>query len=368
MNTSLIPLFLSDLKASVPDISFILFISGLVSTSFMIASGLLSDALSSKLMITLSFALITLGSLFLPLCSSWYQTIPWVALLISSMGVFLPPRMLIIARLSDPQKRGATYGFMNISWPLGGIFGPLLGGIIADIFGWNLMFYSLTIISLICMPLTLLIKEKSIEEKGEEFAPLNTHHTDKILLLNLLFYTLSHFLLSTGRGILDPILPIYLQEKFSISKTEIGAFLSLGSGLSTLLTQIPSGFLGDKYGHKRAMILFTFPISLLMITWPWINDLFLLCLLFMCINGLWSGTWSPSITYIVKMTPLRKRNIAITVRQTSIRFGFTVGPIVAGWLWEYLSPDFTFYGSTLFFALSLILLFPLIDDRKTSRS
>lgn len=364
MSTSLIPLFLSDLQASVPDISFVLFISGLVSTSLMIVSGLLSGALSPKLMITLSFVLIILGSFFLPLCSSWYQTIPWVALLISSMGVFLPPRMLIIAQLSNPQKRGATYGFMNISWPLGGIFGPLLGGIIADIFGWNLMFYLLTVTSLTCIPLTLLIRVRSPKEENEEVASPSAHHTNEVLLLNLLFYALSHFLLSTGRGILDPILPIYLQEKFNASKTEIGVFLSFGFGLSTLLIQIPSGLLGDKYGHKRAMIFFTSPISLLMIIWPWINDLFLLCLLFMCINGLWSGTWSPSITYIVKMTPLKKRNIAITIRQTSIRFGFTVGPIIAGWLWEYFSPDFTFYGSTLFFGISLILLFPLIDDRK----
>ncbi|MCD6509128.1 MAG: MFS transporter [Thermoprotei archaeon] len=361
MGVALLPLYLNELGASVPEIAFTMFLAGLTSTILMIVSGAISNVLGFRIVIAMSLLMLALSGPPLAMCKRWEEAMIWISMLIGSMGAFLPPRMLLIAEFSSPSKMGAIYGAMNISWPLGGLIGPLLGGLIADVFGWKWVFYLVSITATACIPLSLMLNNGNYQ-RGTRKGSQNKRNLGG-LLPNLMLYALAHILISLARGMLDPILPIYLQEKFNSSKTQIGAFFSVGFGLSTMIVQVPSGLIGDKYGHKRAMLAFASLTPLLSIAWPHVNDLLLLTLLGMCVNGLYSGTWSPSITYIIKMTPRNARNLAVVLRQTCIRLGFTIGPIVAGWLWDTFGPVITFYGSAAFFAAALVLMVPLTNDK-----
>ena len=70
-------------------------------------------------------------------------------------------------------------------------------------------------------------------------------------------------------------------------------------------------------------------------------------------------TWPSSVAYLVDSVPKSKKSIAISIRQTSIRLGFTIGPLIGGYLgYMYelgtVLPTFSFYISALFFVLSIL--------------
>jgi len=352
----LFPLFIKSLGASVFEISLVLFAQGLLSTVLMIPSGFLSDRYSRKGMIALSTLMLGLPPLFLTFVTSWEQTIPWAMMFMGAFSIFLPSRMTLIADSTEPETRATVYGIMNIAWPIGSIVGPIIGGFLADYYCWNYSFYLVTCISLFCLIPAFLLREpsrgggKEKEKKRQE-----TFFNRKVLFI-LAVYSFFQIFGNTGRGILDPVIPVYLTERFQTSKTQVGFFFSVGLGVATLMAQIPSGLLADKYGRKKFMACCVSMIPVLSILWPWLNSYLLLTILFMLITGLWSTTWPASTAYLMDLTPTLKRGITIGFRQTAVRLGFTIGPLVGGYLWEAYDPTASFYASAIFFAMSFLLV------------
>ena len=57
-------------------------------------------------------------------------------------------------------------------------------------------------------------------------------------------------LITTAIGGVNLVVPLYLETKFALSASKIALFFTLQSFI-TLLTQMPSGKLADRYGRKK---------------------------------------------------------------------------------------------------------------------
>jgi len=79
-------------------------------------------------------------------------------------------------------------------------------------------------------------------------------------------------------------------------------------------------------------------------------------LIYMDITSLWSTIWPASIAYLILITPASKRGLMVGIRQMAVRLGFTVGPLIGGFLWDNLDPTVSFYAGIFFFAASFILI------------
>lgn len=358
----LFPLFVQGLGASVFEISLVLFAQGLLSTVLMIPSGFLSDRYSRKGMIALSTLMVGIPPFFYALVTSWKQTIPWAMMFMGAIAVFLPPRMTLIADNTEPKIRATVYGIMNLTWPIGGLIGPIIGGFLADHYGWNYSFYFVTSLSLLCLIPAFLLREPCRGSRKERGKKAHGTFFKKEILFVLAVFSLFQIFGNTGRGILNPVIPLYLTDKFQVSKTQVGLFFSAGFGVAILLAQIPSGLLADRYGRKRFMTCCVSMIPVLSMLWPWLNDYLLLTILFMLITGLWSTTWPASTAYLMDLTPTLRRGITIAFRQAAVRLGFTIGPLVGGYLWEAYGPTSSFYASAISFAISFVLVLLLREQ------
>lgn len=356
MVNPLLPLFIQSLGASVFEISQVLFLGGLAAAALYIPSGLLSDRYGRKKIIALSSLMAGISAFLYTFATSWELAIPGAMMFAGSFAVFLPARMALIAESSRPKTRATVYGIMNIAWPIGGIIGPTLGGILADTYGWASLFYFVAITALLNLIPAFFLKETDKRNsKKSEKEPKGPLLSRKILFI-LLPFLVFHVVGNTGRGILGQIVPLYLTQEFQISKTQVGLFFSLGFGVATLIAQVPSGLLADKYGRKKVMAYCIFIIPLFPILWPWLNNYLLLMILYMLITGLWSATWPSSVAYLMDLTSESKRGITVSLRQTAVQLGFTVGPIIGGYLWEAYGPTTSFYASAIFFAASFLLV------------
>ncbi len=357
MTSVFIPLFIRSLQASVFEVSLALFVGSASATVTVMLGGYMSDRYGRKITIMLSGVFWLIAPLLYISAKSWPETMLYTAISGISFSFFVPARAAMITDIVRKSSLGRIYGLMNIAWPIGGMLGPFLGGIIADRYGWTAFFCFLFFLALIYMAISIFLTESSERPlRAEEKAP---SILSREIALTLLFFVLMHVLANTSRGILSTILPFYLTERFGKTKTEVGIFFSVGFGIATLITQIPGGFLADKLGRKKTMVYSTLPIPFLSVLFLATSDYLLTLLLYMAITGLWSATWPASTAYITDISPSTRKGLMVGVRLTAVRLGFTIGPLIGGFLWDSFDVPIIFYVLALLMAFSLLTALPL---------
>jgi len=344
----------------------VLFLGGLAATTVLVPSGLLSDRYRRRNIIVLSSIISGVAALYLTTVKSWGQSVPGIALFSAAFSMFIPASQTMVADNTEPGRMAATYSFMNASWPIGAIIGPVLGGFLAENYGWNYTFYVAALASLLSIAPTYYFKrtyrgDKRRDRKKEEIAFFGRE-----VLVLLIIFSLFQIFLNGAIGIMDPLVPIYLTERFHVSETAVGFFFSMGLGVATLLAQIPSGILADRYDRRRILTFIVLPLPFIMLLWPLMGNYPLLMMLYMFIVGLWSMTWASASAYLMSLTPVLKRGLVISIRQTAVRIGFTIGPPIGGYFW-YANPTIPFYVSAVFFALSLFNILLLKKPEKKLR-
>jgi len=365
MTRVFIPLFIRSLQASVFEVSLVLFISNASSTITMMLGGHLSDKYGRKRAMMLSGILWIIAPLLFISAKSWPETMLYMSVSSIAFSFFVPARAAMIMDIARKPSAGRIYGLMNVAWPIGGLLGPFLGGMIADRYGWIVFFYFLCFLAFTYMFTSLFLAESVKRPRRAEEKKFKIPSGEIAFIL--LFFILMHVLANTSRGILSAIFPFYLTERFGKTKTEVGAFFSIGFGLATLITQVPGGFLADSIGRKKTIVYSILPIPLLSILFVITSDYLLTLLIYMSITSLWSATWPASTAYITDISPSGKKGLMVGVRLTSVRLGFTIGPLIGGFLWDNFDMPIIFYVLALLMAASLLMALLLREEAKLSK-
>jgi DHA1 family multidrug resistance protein-like MFS transporter len=360
----LFPLFLDDLGVAISEIGFVLFAGGIVATILMVPSGLLSDRFRRRNILILSFIMLGSAAFYMTTVESWTQSIFGIMLFLGALSIFLPSRHTMIADNADLGNMTSTYSLMNVAWPTGSIIGPVLGGFLADRYGWNYTFYVAALFSLASIIPTCLFKRTYEGDKKRDKKKIKAEFFKRDFIILMIVFSLFQIFGSVARGILDPVVPLYLIRKFNVDKTTIGLFFSVGIGLATLFAQLPSGILADKYGRKRVLAFSVVPLPFLLLLWSYVGNYLFITMLYMFIAGFWSVTWSVAVAYLMIHTPTLERGLVIGIRQTAIKLGFTIGPLIGGYSWVALGTKTPFFISAVFFALTLLPICFLKDNKK----
>jgi len=361
MTGTFIPLFIRDLGASVFQVSLVIFVGGIVASSVMVPSGLFSDKYGRRAMIILSMVFLIVAPLLYTVAGTWEETFLFNVIGAIAFSLFAPARMTMIADSVKLSSLGMAYGLMNMAWPIGAIIGPVLGGFIADNYGWATFFYLLCAIASAGMVLSLFLGESKRRPKGEEGKSRSTLFRREVALVLVVFF-LIHILGNGARGILGTVFPFYLTEHFGKTKTETGIFFSVGFGLATLLAQLPSGFLADRLGRKKMMAYSVSLIPLLSLAFPFTSNYVSILVVYTALSALWSATWPASSAYLMDISGASERGTMMGFRMTANRLGFTIGPLIGGFLWDTFDPATSFYATTGIFAASFLLILLLKEQ------
>lgn len=346
------PLYIQSLGAAMIEVSAVIALAGMAGTILRIPSGIISDRLGRRRLILASIIFAIIPPLFYMRATIWHNLIPWAILYGAAFAFLMPILIAWVTDLVEPSERAKAYSFLNIAFPIGSIVGPILGGMIVDNMSWGSLFMIVAMIHALCFLPFMLINDPGkamVEPSGQ---PIETSSSIGQMSAFSLLIVLQ-FLFGVGFGLVSPMIPFFLTEKFGSTATEIGVFSSIGFGATAVLAQIPSARLSEMLGEEKLIVYCCSIIPLTFLLWPSRTGYLEVLILYMIATAIWSLTWSPMVTILMKVAPISKRGFYSGISDASIMFGFTVGPAVAGLLWDNIGHQVPFYASSLILGVSV---------------
>jgi EmrB/QacA subfamily drug resistance transporter len=142
----------------------------LVSVSLVFIFGKIGDYYGRKRVYTVGFAVFTLGLVLCTFAQSIVQLI--MARVVQAVGAAMTVALgtAIITAVFPPQERGKALGISGATVSAGLLSGPVLGGVLVDLFDWQAIFYVTIPVALIGMVMAVIcLKEQKISQGKFQF-------------------------------------------------------------------------------------------------------------------------------------------------------------------------------------------------------
>lgn len=116
---------------------------------FMPLHGRLADAFGKRRLFLIGVALFLAGTLIAGFATNLGWLMAGRAIQGFGSAGFTPLALATIAQIFPPTERDKLMGTWNIAYPLTGIIGPFVGGLLIDFVGWRIIFWPTLVIGLI---------------------------------------------------------------------------------------------------------------------------------------------------------------------------------------------------------------------------
>jgi MFS family permease len=372
-------LYLKDLGAGIGQIGLFYTISQIIPLLLQILGGWLSDTLGRLRAIAIGSVVGVFVYVPLILANRW----EWV-LLASALGAVTrslvgPSFDAFIADHSAPENRARLFGITQTLFGVVSVLGPLLGGFLVEAMGFKGMLVVAAVLYLIATVIRVSMareatRSQTVAPSKLTFDSLKSNLGTMIALI--MAGGLFTWILITD-GVRDiffnmsfSFLSIYMQDIASLSISQIGIMNSI-FGVAMMAVMIPAGLLADKKGERvNIAISFLFlsvSIGMMALVPPaspaWVYALGWV------IAGIGVGLANPAYQSLIsKAVPQRLRGVAFGLFSTSLGLVSLPGPLIGGYLWENVSPQFPFILTAAASLLSIIpvwLKFKVSGDMET---
>lgn len=274
------------------------------------------------------------------------------------MGIFtgfIPMSQALISVQTPPEMAGRVLGTLQTGSITGTLMGPILGGSLADIYGYATTFKAVSVTVFLSAIIVLLgikeakVKVTNIEEKKSYSRREVITHIVKhpVLLVVMLLSTLvqiAHFSI-------QPILSLYVAEIHGLANVAFYSGLAFSiAGLGNLLMSKRWGMLGDRIGPTKVMIGLLFLAAIVYLPGAWVSSLWQLIILRFMVGVAIGGIIPVRLAYLRKEAPVSMQGEVLGYN-TSLRFlGNVIGPALGGMIAG------AFGISSVFYMTSFLLL------------
>jgi MFS family permease len=284
----------------------------------------------------------------IPLCYAVSPSIPLLmffrALHGISIAAFASSYSALVADLAPVDKRGEVIGYMSLVNPLGLAFGPAIGGLMYEAWGYQLLFVSASLLAFAGFLLSFQIAT----EDNQSVRQVATKNVEKLgfwqTFLNPRVRVPSTILLLVGLafGTLSSFMPILMQQK-NIG-LNAGLFY-MAAALSGFIIRFPVARLSDQWGRGIFISIgvFFYAVSMVLIYFANHDYIFLMSGV---AEGIGAGITIPAIiALLADRTMPQERGYVFGMTWT----GFDVGIAIAG---PIMGRMITFVGITNIFAIA----------------
>ena len=317
--------------------------------------GSLADIYGRKIMIERAMLGSAISIFLMASATNVYQLL-FFRILQAALTGTVAACITLVSSSSPPQKMGYSLGLMQTAIFTGTCIGPLLGGILADSFGYRNSFHITGILLFIAGLLVFfLVKEDFHPLPKKEVSSNNFWKNLKIIFSSqqLIIMIFIFFLVQFSVMIVNPVFALFIEEMFpySIAISSItGAMLAL-TGFASAFSSAYIGRLSDKFGYKKLLIISILGAGIFYIPHAFVSNTSQLVLLRILLGLFYGGILPIANTIISLSTSTYDRGKAFGVTTSATLIGNTLGPLAGGLIASTLSLKAVF----IFAAAVLIL-------------
>jgi MFS family permease len=350
MFSMLIPLYLTELGASVGQVGFVFTIVSTVILILQIIGGWVSDSIGRLKAIAIG----SVGGVIGYIAMLWAPSWEWMmlAIIISRFPSTLigPSFGAFVAENSSEQNRGKVYGITDTIFQITGVVGAPLGGLLAGAYGFKRMLiipavmYIIAAIFRIWMASTM----RSARERPPKKLTMDSFRVAmKTMFTFILGGGIITWILLTD-GVRDiafrlstELEPLYLKQIGGLSYEQIGVLGSIFS-ISMMFTPILSGRIADRYGERVPISIGFALVSLGYYIFLQVN-MYLGFVFVWIIFGIGVGLLSPAYASLIsKAVPANLLGTFTGLFRSSLGLISLPSPWIGGQLWERFSPRLPF--------------------------
>lgn len=339
---------------------------GMIFSSFTIARavvipfvGPISDRRGRKLFLLIGFGGFTVATLGYILAITSFHLIITRAVQGATAGMMLPIARAYIGDLCPMGEEGRWQGIANAAFVGGFALGPLIGGPIAEWYGYNTAFY---VMGGICL-LSFLLALRFLPESGSRQTGGGRQSTAQLFRLvhtNSMFRGLSFYRvgLALGRGCLMVFLPLFAVSSLNIGVGLIGVLLACHHILRAAI-QPYSGNLADRFNRRTLLIIGAVSHIIFFILIPREYSYWQLLVL-VAFGGVAAGFAMPALTALyTEQGRTSGMGTAMTLEILAMAIGMGIGPILGGVVADALNIASVFYFSAGVQVIGIALFFML---------
>ena len=282
---------------------------------------------------------------------------------------FVPASMAIVATSAPPDQLGFCMGIMQAALVVGGIVGPLIGGVLSHLFGMRSSFAVASLgIFLATMAVFFQVKETVTPQNAKKSSLWKDLQTafDNPLLFRMLLLT---FGVQAASNTLQPLLTLYVAE---LQHTFEGVVLTSGvvyslAGIASAIAAPFWGRMGQRKGFTLVMVLSLTGAGLFNLGQFGAADIYQFGLLQFFYGLFIIGVFPAINTQAVSSIDASFQGRVFGLTNSATQLGAMAGPVLGGFLssWIGIRPVFLFTGGA--FLILGMLVFRGFTRRQSMR-
>ncbi|KRK79645.1 multidrug efflux MFS transporter [Companilactobacillus nodensis] len=262
----------------------------------------------------------------------------------------------LIASTAPRAESGKALGTLNTGVISGTLLGPLVGGVIAQYFGYRIPFMltgSLLFLAFILV--TIFIKEDFTPiPKGEEETTKEIFHKLKNPNLILAMFVTT-MIIQTSNNSINPIISLYVKQLMHGSDkiTLVAGFVAAVPGIANIIAAPRFGALGDKIGTSKILIGGLIFAVLVYIPQAFVTNVWQLATLRFFV-GISDACLVPQVqTLLAKYTDAKYTGRIFGYNQSFQSVGNVCGPLLGSFISSTLSYSAVFISTSCLAAVNL---------------
>ncbi len=321
--------------------------------------GIIADRWGRKPMVIRAMFGITAVSVAMAVVPNVY----WLVILRAITGLFggsMAAASALVASTTPREKIPFAMGILMMAIFGGSAFGPLVGGVMADLMGYRAIFYVVGAVYFMGGIIVLFfVRENFVPVPKEQIATFSKlwklMKSPQILPLLIVLCVLA-----IGPSLLSPIIPLFVQQ-LSAKDAAGAAGLAMGlMGVVTAISSIIAGRMGNRIDLKKMLIWGCLFTGVLYLPPVFATTVFWFILL-MALSGVFNGgIMVPSNSLIALSVSQTEQGMAYGLQQSANSLGGALGPLLGGVLASTVGLKSVFPASAALFIIAGILVIKLL--------
>jgi MFS transporter, DHA1 family, multidrug resistance protein len=328
--------------------------------------GLMGDRYGRKLMVIRAVFGLAIAQILVGSAQSVEQLILF-RMVQGALSGFIPAALTLVSATAPRERTGYALGFLQTSISAGMLIGPVIGGFLADIFGYRPIFF---IVSALCFLsgifVIIMVKETPPGREDRRFSMIENirfaFSSSQIAFAMILIY-----LAQSSVIMLQPVFALFIESMYENTEyisTITGALFSV-MGLIMIFSAPWWGNRNDLIGYKRNLFIATFIATLMLLFQAMSNAPWHLVLSRAGLGFAMGGIVPALYSFISRQTPLKRRGGIIGIATSFTILANITGPTSSGFIAAHYNIRTVFFITAGMMAAAVLVVGRFIREPVT---